>query len=199
MTSDDFNSNPQNAPAFETTVASVLVGVTIEDVSITSVTDAPSSATMHKVVVALSGIDVSYDVRYNVAAMGGDPNAAYNSLLSQLETSIGNGSFSTALNSNAVALGASSSLQSAVVGAVQSSSFEPVSNDDDDDDKNSSHKSSSIVLIVAIAAGGGGLIVLVLAVLCYWRFIWRPSYDNVDWSYGIALEMVDKDNRVERI
>ncbi len=150
-------------------------GLTSADITINSVTDAPTArptlapAAGRRLAVAGASVLVNYDVTYNPVSLGYSSSSdAYTALYDSLTTAVSTDAFTASIQAFAAALSAPD-LTTATTTEVDAGPAEEVTSDNNDDD------GVDVPLIVGMVVGLGGGLILILAGIAYYFCVVNPN------------------------
>ncbi len=164
-----YNSNKAaNDNVFKAAAAQSMPGTTSDDITINSVTDAPTARPTlapvagRRLAVAGASVIVNYVVTYNPASLGYSSSSdAYTALYNSLTTAVSTDAFTASIQAFAASLSAPD-LTAAATTEVDTGPAEEVATESSDDD------GSNVPLIVGLAVGLGGGFILFLAGITYY-------------------------------
>ena len=188
-------SRSTNDDAVKQASAASMPGIYTDNLAVNSVTDASTRRlTGMTTETAADTCNVAYTVTYNLAQLGyyNDPQSAYDSLITSLNTNIGNGNYNLYLQSAATNLGATS-LTTVTSNAATYSGYTEITTTTDSTDDNSSggNDDNNVGAIAGSIVGVVLFLAICVAVYMYFRASTASRDSDVAKSDSVGAPAVN--------
>jgi len=178
ISSADFESNSNNTKVFAYTVVSSidLSSIDYDDIDVTSVSDVSSDAHTN-LRVASTNAQLTYEITYDIVTMDVETGeAGYNRLYNRLNDALGNGTFTSYLQTLAGAHGVTD-MESVTSNAIDSSSYAAPADDGPVPFQTHRKKAETRYFEIGVIAGGGGFLIFSTMLITCLHFVeeWREK------------------------